>query len=150
MKLMSPAFEHEGKIPSKYTCDGENISPPLTVSDVPPETKSLALIMDDPDVPKHLRSDGMWDHWVVFNIPASMRDIKEGNEPDGIHGIGTGGNMNYFGPCPPDREHRYFFKLYALDTELDLPEKATKQQLEKAMENHIIEKTELMGKYERG
>ena len=147
---MSPAFEHEGKIPSKYTCDGENISPPLTVSDVPPETKSLALIMDDPDVPKHLRSDGMWDHWVVFNIPASMRDIKEGNEPDGIHGIGTGGNMNYFGPCPPDREHRYFFKLYALDTELDLPEKATKQQLEKAMENHIIEKTELMGKYERG
>lgn len=150
MKLMSPAFEHEGKIPSKYTCDGENISPPLTVSDVPPETKSLALIMDDPDVPKHLRSDGMWDHWVVFNIPASMRDIKEGNEPDGIHGIGTGGNMNYFGPCPPDREHRYFFKLYALDTELDLPEKATKQQLEKAMENHIIEKAELMGKYERG
>ena len=147
---MSPAFEHEGKIPSKYTCDGENISPPLTVSDVPPETKSLALIMDDPDVPKHLRSDGMWDHWVVFNIPASMRDIKEGNEPDGIHGIGTGGNMNYFGPCPPDREHRYFFKLYALDTELDLPEKATKQQLEKAMENHIIEKAELMGKYERG
>ena len=150
MKLMSPAFEHEGKIPSKYTCDGENISPPLTVSDVPPETKSLALIMDDPDVPKHLRSDGMWDHWVVFNIPTSMRDIKEGNEPDGIHGIGTGGNMNYFGPCPPDREHRYFFKLYALDTELDLPEKATKQQLEKAMENHIIEKAELMGKYERG
>ena len=150
MKLMSPAFEHEGKIPSKYTCDGENISPPLTVSDVPPETKSLALIMDDPDVPKHLRSDGMWDHWVVFNIPASMRDIKEGNEPDGIHGIGTGGNMNYFGPCPPDREHRYFFKLYALDTELDLPEKATKQQLEKAMENHIIEKAESMGKYERG
>jgi Raf kinase inhibitor-like YbhB/YbcL family protein len=150
MKLMSPAFEHEGKIPSKYTCDGENISPPLTVSDVPPATKSLVLIMDDPDVPKHLRADGMWDHWVVFNIPASMRDIKEGNEPDGIHGIGTGGNMNYFGPCPPDREHRYFFKLYALDTELDLPEKATKQQLEKAMENHIIEKTELMGKYERG
>jgi Raf kinase inhibitor-like YbhB/YbcL family protein len=149
MRLASPAFEHGGNIPSKYTCDGENISPPLTISDVPPGTRSLALIMDDPDVPKHLRADGMWDHWVVFNIPAGIPDIKEGTEPDGIHGIGTGGNTNYFGPCPPDREHRYFFKLYALDIELDLPERATKQQLEKAIEGHIIEKAELLGRYER-
>jgi Raf kinase inhibitor-like YbhB/YbcL family protein len=149
MRLTSPAFEHGGNIPSKYTCDGANISPPLTLSDVPPGTRSLALIMDDPDVPKHLRADGMWDHWVVFNIRADIQEIKEGKEPDGIHGIGTGGNTNYFGPCPPDREHRYFFKLYALDTALDLPEKATKQQVEKAMPGHILEKAELLGRYER-
>ena len=150
MKLTSPAFDHEGKIPSKYTCDGENINPALTISDLPSEAKSLVLIMDDPDVPKHLREDGMWDHWVVFNIPISVRDIKEGEEPVGTHGSGTSGNLNYFGPCPPDREHRYFFKLYALDTELDLAEKATKQQVEKAMEGHVLEKAELMGRYERG
>jgi Raf kinase inhibitor-like YbhB/YbcL family protein len=149
MKLTSPVFEHGGKIPSKYTCDGENINPPLAISDVPPGTGSLVLIMDDPDVPKHLRADGMWDHWVVFNIPATLRDIGEGEEPGGTHGVGTGGNVNYSGPCPPDREHRYFFKLYALGTELGLPEKATKGQLEKAMEGHVIEKTELMGRYER-
>jgi Raf kinase inhibitor-like YbhB/YbcL family protein len=105
--------------------------------------------MDDPDVPKHLRDDGMWDHWVVFNMPASARDIKEGEEPEGTHGIGTGGNTNYHGPCPPDREHRYFFKLYALDAKLDLPEKATKAQVEGAMENHIMAEAELMGMYER-
>jgi Raf kinase inhibitor-like YbhB/YbcL family protein len=80
MKLTSLAFEHGGKIPPKYTCDGENINPPLTVSDVPSEAHSFVLIMDDPDVPKHLRGDGMWDHWVVFNIPATIRDIKEGKE----------------------------------------------------------------------
>ena len=149
MKLTSPVFEHEGKIPAKYTCDGGNISPPLTISDVPSKAKSLVLIMDDPDVPKNLREDGMWDHWVVFNIPPSSSEIKEGKEPDGAHGIGSGGNLNYFGPCPPDREHRYFFKLYALSTELDLLEKATKQQVEKAMEGHVLVKVELMGRYER-
>jgi Raf kinase inhibitor-like YbhB/YbcL family protein len=149
MKLTSPAFEHGGKIPSKYTCDGENINPPLTISDVPSEARSLVLIMDDPDVPKHLRGDGMWDHWVVFNIPATIRDIKEGKEPGGTPGIGTGGNLDYYGPCPPDREHRYFFKLYALDAELDLPEKTTKQGVERAMEGHVIAKAELMGRYER-
>ena len=149
MKLTSSAFEHEGKIPSKYTCDGDNINPPLAISDVPSEAKSFALIMDDPDVPKHLREDGMWDHWVVFNIPASLRDIKEGEEPAGTHGSGTSGNLDYFGPCPPDREHRYYFKLYALDTELDLQEKATKQQVEKAMEGHVLAEAELMGRYER-
>ncbi|MGK7878317.1 MAG: YbhB/YbcL family Raf kinase inhibitor-like protein [Xenococcaceae cyanobacterium] len=149
MKLTSAAFEHRGKIPSKYTCDGANINPPLSISDVPSQTKSLVLIMDDPDVPKRLRKDGMWDHWVVFNIPASLTEVKEGEEPEGTHGIGTSGNVDYFGPCPPDREHRYFFKLYALDTELQLPEKATKQRVEKAMEGHLLAKTELMGRYER-
>lgn len=149
MKLTSPAFEHEGKIPVKYTCDGGNMNPPLTIADVPSGAKSLVLIMDDPDVPKHLRKDGMWDHWVVFNIPPGIREIKEGEEPQGTHGIGTGCNLNYMGPCPPDREHRYFFKLYALDTELSLPEKATKQQVEKAMEGHILAETQLMGRYKR-
>ena len=106
MKLTSTAFEHQGKIPSKYTCDGANISPPLRLSDVPAQAKSLVLIMDDPDVPKRLRKDGMWDHWVVFNIPASLTEIKEGEEPEGTHGIGTSNNLDYYGPCPPDREHR--------------------------------------------
>ena len=149
MKLTSTAFGHQEKIPSKYTCDGANISPPLSISDVPSQAKSLVLIMDDPDVPKRLRKDGMWDHWVVFNIPASLTEIKEGEEPEGTHGIGTSNNLDYNGPCPPDREHRYFFKLYALDTELKLPEQAKKQQVEKAMEGHVLAKTELMGRYER-
>jgi Raf kinase inhibitor-like YbhB/YbcL family protein len=149
MKLTSPAFNHEGKIPSKYTCDGANINPPLILFDVPAEAKSLVLIMDDPDVPKRLRADGMWDHWIVFNIPPSLTEIPEGEEPEGTHGLGTSGNLTYFGPCPPDREHRYFFKLYALNTQLNLPEKASKKQVEKAMTGHILAQAELMGKYER-
>jgi Raf kinase inhibitor-like YbhB/YbcL family protein len=149
MKLESAAFEHGGKIPSKYTCDGENSNPPLTIADVPSGAKSLVLIMDDPDVPKTIRKDGMWDHWVVFNIPPDLRAIKEGEEPEGVQGAGTGGNEDYFGPCPPDREHRYFFKLYALDAKLDLPEKASKRQVEEAMEGHIVAQTELIGRYER-
>jgi len=150
MKLASPAFENGEKIPSRFTCDGAAVSPPLTISDVPSGAKSLVLIMDDPDVPRVLRSDGIWDHWVVFNIPVDTAEIAEGEEPDGTHGKGTGGNLNYFGPCPPDREHRYFFKVYALDAELDLPEGATKQQVESAMEGHVLATAELMGRYERG
>ena len=149
MKLKSSAFEHGGKIPSKHTCDGDNISPSLTISDVPSEAEKLVLIMDDPDVPRELREDGMWDHWVVFNIPASVCDIREGEEPSGTHGIGTGGNTDYFGPCPPDREHRYFFKLYAVDIALDLTEKSTKLQVENAMEGHVLATAELLGRYER-
>jgi hypothetical protein len=149
MNLSSPAFQHGGKIPSKHTCDGPNISPPLKIEGVPEGTKSLVLIMDDPDVPKSIRPDGMWDHWVVFNIPPDLKEIPEGKEPPGVPGVGTGGNTTYFGPCPPDREHRYFFKLYALDKTLDLPPKATKAQVEKAMEGHILAKAELMGRYER-
>lgn len=150
MKLTSNAFEHGGKIPSKHTCDGENVSPPLSISDVPSGAKSLALIMDDPDVPKSVREDQMWDHWIVFNIPPDLKEIEEGEEPrGGVHGLGTNGNEEYFGPCPPDREHRYFLKLYALDAELDLPPRSSKKQVETAMEGHILERTELMGKYER-
>jgi len=149
MKLTSSAFQQGGKIPSKYTCDGPNVNPPFAISDVPAGAKSLALIMDDPDVPKNLRADGMWDHWVVFDIPPTAKEIPEGREPEGVHGAGTGGNLKYSGPCPPDREHRYFFKLYALDKKLGLPEKSTKAQVEKSMEGHILGKAELMGRYER-
>lgn len=150
MKLLSQNFEHDGKIPAKYTCDGDNINPQLSISDVPAGAKSLVLIMDDPDVPKNLRADGMWDHWIVFNMPPSLVNINEGEEPEGLHGIGTGGNTDYFGPCPPDREHRYFFKLYALDIMLNCSQKATKTEIEDAMQGHILEQSELMGRYERG
>lgn len=150
MKLTSSAFGHEEKIPSKYTCDGQNVNPPLGVSEVPGATQSLTLIMEDPDVPKNLREDGMWDHWVVFNMPPDLREVQEASEPEGVGGMGTNGETGYFGPCPPDREHRYFFKLFALDTRLELPEKSTKAQVEQAMAGHILEQAELMGRYERG
>ena len=149
MQLTSPAFEHEGYIPKKYTCDGANINPPLHIADVPANAKSLVLIMDDPDVPRHLRPDGMYDHWILFNMPPETREIAEAHEPLGTHGMGTGGKTNYVGPCPPDKEHRYFFKLYALDTLLSLPEKSTKKDVEKAMQNHILAETQLMGIYGR-
>lgn len=150
MKLGSSAFEHEGVIPSKYTCDGENINPPLKVADVPEGAKSLVLIMDDPDVPKHLKPDGMWDHWLVWNIPPETTEIREGQEPAGVVGKNTGGSFGYRGPCPPDREHRYFFKLYALGAMIDLSkDTATKTNLEAAMEGHILGQAELMGKYNR-
>jgi len=149
MELTSSAFVHLDKIPSKYTCDGENVNPPLTVSGIPEGAQSLVLIMDDPDVPVNIREDGMWDHWVVFNIPTDVNQINEGNEPKGTPGVGTNGKQGYFGPCPPDREHRYFFKLFALDTTLELPENSTKMDVEKAMDGHILEQTVLMGRYER-
>tara|TARA_Y100000031_G_C8170649_1_gene361626 strand:- start:35 stop:589 length:555 start_codon:yes stop_codon:yes gene_type:complete len=149
MKLTSSAFEHNGKIPSEYTCDWEDVSPELNIDEVPSNAKSLALIMDDPDVPKNLRPDGMWVHWVVWNIPVNTKTIPRATEPEGMGGNSNFGRAGYGGPCPPDREHRYFFKLYALDIELDLPEGSTKEELEKAMEGHIIEKTELIGLYER-
>lgn len=121
MQLTSTAFTNNEAIPSKYTCDGEDVNPPLTIAGMPEGTQSLVLIMDDPDVPVSVREDGVWDHWVVFNIPPDTTEISEGREPRGVHGKGTSGNLKYHGPCPPDCEHRYFFKLYALDVELDLP-----------------------------
>jgi Raf kinase inhibitor-like YbhB/YbcL family protein len=149
MKLTSSAFSQGEKIPSIYTCDGDNVNPPLEITGVPHDAKSLVLIMDDPDVPKNLREDGMWDHWVVFNIPPDTRIVEENSEPEGTPGIGTNGETGYFGPCPPDREHRYFFKLFALDTLLDLPEKTTKTAVENAMAGHVLFHAELMGRYER-
>ena len=150
MKLESSTFENNGLIPPKYTCDGENISSPLQISGVPEDAKSLVLIMDDPDVPKDIRPDGMWDHWLVWNIPPATTEIPEGQEPAGVVGKNTGGSFGYRGPCPPDREHRYFFKLYTLNVMLDLsPETTTKSDLEAAMQNHILSQAELMGRYNR-
>ncbi len=149
MQLSSPAFENGGQIPSKFTCDGENVSPELRISGVPAAAKSLVLIMDDPDVPEFVRKDKMWVHWVVFNMPTDVAVLPEDGTPPGTPGKGTGGKLVYQGPCPPDREHRYFFKLYALDSELDLPEGATKPQVEHAMHGRILAQTELMGRYVR-
>ena len=149
LSITSSAFESEGKIPSRYTCDDANVNPPLSISNVPDGAKSLVLIVEDPDVPTSIRPDGMWDHWLVFNIPPTTKVILEGVEPSGIAGIGTGGSRGYHGPCPPDREHRYFFKLFALDTTLDLKEGATKQQILNAIHGRVLAETELIGKYAR-
>ena len=150
MKLESASFSHNQLIPSQYTCDGDDTNPPLVISNIPADAKSLAIVMDDPDAIKP--AGKVWDHWVVFNIPISennMLEIPENSEPDGTHGIGTSGNKKYHGPCPPDGEHRYFFKAYALDAMLNLAEGATKTEVERAMEKHIVDQAELMGTYNR-
>ena len=144
MRLSSGNFSHNDLLPAKYTCDGDDINPSLQISGVPERAKSLALIMDDPDAPA-----GIWDHWIVFNISPDIVQIEEGAEPSGIHGLGPSGNLKYHGPCPPSGEHRYFFKLYALDTMLALGEGASKQEVGRAMEGHVIDQTELVGKYRR-
>ncbi len=149
MKVSSSAFKHNGKIPQKYTCQGVDTNPPLTIDEVPAGTKTLALIMDDPDVPRTLRKDGMFVHWVAYNIEPTMKTIEEGTLSLGTLGQNTGGMNRYMGPCPPDREHRYFFKIYALDTKLDLAPGASKEQLLKAMEGHILAQAELIGLYEK-
>jgi len=142
MKLTSD-FEHEGMIPEKYTCDGANIAPILEISDVPENTKSFALIVDDPDAPV-----GLWVHWVLYNLPSDTRTIDENNLPNGTTaGMTNFGFTKWGGPCPPDGMHRYYFKLYALDKELNLPAGLNKKQLEEAIKDSIIEKTELMGRY---
>lgn len=150
---MSSAFEEGGKIPSKYTCDGDNLSMPLSWSEVPKEAESLVLIVDDPDIPDFVKKDRgieVFDHWVIFNIPPEVTEISENSVPDGASlGVNSAGQNKYTGPCPPDREHRYFFKLYALDTMLSLPKSSTKKEVEEAMVGHIIEQAGLIGKYER-
>lgn len=151
MHLSSTAFVHEGLIPAVYTCDGDNVSPPLSISGAPAEAKSLALVMDDPDVPVSLRADGLFVHWILADIAPATTMLPMGVDPAslGTPGLNTRGNPVYTGPCPPDREHRYFFKLYALDTRLDLAAAPTKDEVEKAMEGHIIAETTLMGRYDR-
>ncbi len=149
MKLTSSAFQDHASIPARYTCDGRDINPPLTIADVPKEAKSLALILDDPDVPPEVRPDRNWDHWIVWNIPPNTAQIAEAEAPKGVIGRNSWGKSAYGGPAPPDREHRYFFKLFALDTKLDLPPSAGKPELEKAMQGHVVAKTELVGRYDR-
>lgn len=141
MKLTSPAFKNNGFIPERFTCNKGNISPELSLENIPELTKTLALIVDDPDAPS-----GDWVHWVVYNIPVVKR-IEEGSIP-GVLGKNDFGEQGYTGPCPPSGTHRYFFKAYALDISLDLEGKADKKTLEKAMQGHILGKAELVGLYE--
>ena len=141
--VKTPAFENNKLIPAKYTCDGDNVNPPLTIEDVPAETKSIVLIIDDPDA-----SAGTWNHWLVWNISPATRKIEENTVP-GTEGITTYRRHAYGGPCPPSGTHRYFFKVYALDMELDLNPNSRENDVEKAMEGHTLAKGELLGLYHR-
>lgn len=153
--LSSAAFQPDGEIPAKYTCEGEDISPALTWTDLPEGTRSLALIVDDPDAPDPQAPKMTWVHWVLYNLPVTVPGLPEGLQPEGLP-AGTGQGLNdwrrarYNGPCPPIGRHRYFHKLYALDTELPVLETPTKADVEKAMEGHLLGKAELIGTYEKG
>lgn len=142
LNVSSTVFTAGGIIPSQYTCDGANINPPLDIEGIPENAKCLALIVDDPDAPA-----GIWVHWVVWNIPVANH-INENKAP-GTEGLNDFRRRNYGGPCPPSGTHRYFFKVYALDTMLNLPDNTTKSQLLNAMEGHILASGELMGVYKR-
>ena len=150
IEVKSPAFKEGGMIPKQYTCDGKDISPPLTWTSVPEGTKSLALICDDPDAPM-----GIWVHWVIFNISVYIKELPENIPPQKELKIGAKQGINdfrkigYGGPCPPGGTHRYYFKLYALDTEINLDPGITKAELLKAMEGHILAEGQLLGKYKR-
>ncbi len=145
MKITSSAFENNSKIPSKYTCEDKNINPPLEFSDTPKETKSLVLVVDDPDAPSKT-----WVHWVVYNIDPSTARINESSVPqEALQGTTDFGKPGYEGPCPPSGTHRYFFKLYALDTILEAPDGLTKQQVLEKVRDHVIEEAELVGLYSR-
>jgi len=151
VKLTSAVFEQGGLIPATYTCDGRDVSPPLAWSGAPDHTKSFALISDDPDAPM-----GTWVHWVAWNIPGTTTALEENvpkkeTLPNGMkQGTTDFRRIGYGGPCPPSGTHRYFFKVYALDTNLNLPARTTKKELERAMQGHILAQAELMGKYKRG
>ena len=149
IQVSSPAFQQGGMIPRQYSGFGQDISPPLHWEGIPKETQGIALICDDPDAP-----GGMWVHWVMWNIPAQADGLAEKVPPDpnladgSRQGITDFGRHGYGGPMPPSGTHRYFFKVYALDTQLDLPTRATKADLVKAMQGHVLAQGELMGKYE--
>jgi Raf kinase inhibitor-like YbhB/YbcL family protein len=145
IQITSTAFSESGTIPKIYTCDDKNVSPPIAWTGVPTNTVSLALIMDDPDAPA-----GTWVHWVLFNLPPSLNGLEQGKNGSGIEGKNDFNKPGYGGPCPPrGSNHRYFIKLYALDTMLDLKPGATKAQVESAMKGHILAQGQLMGRYGR-
>jgi Raf kinase inhibitor-like YbhB/YbcL family protein len=150
MEITSTAFRTGGMIPAKYTCDGEDISPPLEWRNAPKGTKSFALICDDPDAP-----GGTWIHWVLYDLPSHVKGLAEHTPADrqlasgGKHGTTSARSLGYHGPCPPSGVHRYFFKLYALDSPTDLAPGATKEKLLSAMKGRILAETELMGMYKR-
>lgn len=140
--MQSAAFSHKGHIPPLYTCEGKDINPPLEIREIPEGTVTLALIVEDPDAP-----GGVFDHWIVWNIPPA-EVIAENSNP-GISGTTSFGRTGYGGPCPPSGEHRYFFKVYALDTELDLPAGSGKQKLISGMKGHILAEGVIMGVYQK-
>jgi Raf kinase inhibitor-like YbhB/YbcL family protein len=142
LSVSSSAFENNKLIPSKYTRDGDNVNPPLTIEGMPDGTKSLVLIVDDPDAPM-----GTWDHWIVWNIPPTNK-IEENTVP-GTEGLNDSRKHSFDGPCPPWGTHRYFFKVYALDAKLDLNPNSRKKDVEKATQSHILAKGELVGLYRR-
>ena len=148
MKITSSAFSDGALIPIKYTCDGDDISPPLVWNDIPENTASFVLINDDPDAPV-----GTWDHWILFNLDGKTTELAENVDLSKLAGVQLGHNSwrrnDYGGPCPPYGTHRYFFKLYALDMKLDLPANSSKQDIEKAMTGHILAEAELLGRYKR-
>jgi Raf kinase inhibitor-like YbhB/YbcL family protein len=150
MKFQSRAFEANASIPPRYTCDGVDVSPPLSWDDPPPETRSFAIVTDDPDAPGRT-----FVHWVAYNLPPETRDLPEGVPlgdrlaSGGGQGKNDFGKIGYGGPCPPSGTHRYFFKLYALDRVLDLKPGATKAQLLQAIDGHILAEAELVGRYAR-
>src|SRR3990170_5541926 len=142
LTVKSPAFENNKSIPSKYTCEGEDVNPPLTIGGIPEKTQSLALIVEDPDAPA-----GLWVHWVVWNIPPTGA-VQENAVP-GTEGLNTNKKHSYHGPCPPGGTHRYFFKVYALDTKLNISALSEKEILENAIQSHVLAEGELMGLYRR-
>ncbi|MEK9156040.1 MAG: YbhB/YbcL family Raf kinase inhibitor-like protein [Patescibacteria group bacterium] len=146
MEITSSAFQHFGMIPKKYTCDGENINPPLSVLDAPAETQSLAIIMDDPDAP-----GGLFTHWVIWNIDAGVGMIAEGEVPsNSVEGINSANTIGYFGPCPPSGTHHYHFRFYALDKVLEIGPDSGKDELIEAMDGHVLASEEFVGLYSRG
>jgi Raf kinase inhibitor-like YbhB/YbcL family protein len=144
MKIYSTAFSQNEPIPAQYTCDGSNQIPPLSFQQTPANAVTLALIVDDPDAPA-----GTWDHWLLYNIPAQARGVEQGQEPQWPHAVNSAGKTQWHGPCPPDRRHRYFFTLYALDAEMSFAKPPNKKELLAAMQGHVLEKTELVGTYKR-
>ncbi len=153
--LTSPAFSQNAAIPKQYTCEGNDTSPPLTWSDAPRGTKSFALIVDDPDAPDPRAPKMTWVHWVIHNIPADVQSLSEdaarhGLPPGAMQGLNDWKRAAYGGPCPPTGKHRYFLKLYALDTALPGLKQPTKAQLLQAMKGHVLAQTELIGTYEKG
>ncbi len=152
MKLTSTAFADGGEIPSRFTCEGDDVSPPLAWTSVPSNAKSLALIVDDPDAPDPAAPKVTWVHWVVYNIPATASAIPQAAKqlpPGALEGVNDWKRAGYGGPCPPIGRHRYFFKLYALDNALPDLDRPTKAKLEDAMRAHIVAHAELVGTYQK-
>jgi Raf kinase inhibitor-like YbhB/YbcL family protein len=146
MKISSPAFENNAGIPSKFTCDGENISPTLNISEMPNEAKSLVLIVDDPDAPV---AEG-FVHWILFNINPTTTEIEENGTPaEAIQGQNSLGESRYTGPCPPSGNHHYHFRIYALNSPLNLSSSAKREDIERSMKGHILDEAEIVGLYQR-